>query len=176
MPYTILHLELANRILERISLDKEQFLIGSIAPDAIHVRTNATLEEKRAIHMYGPRDISLRFTSLTSFHQKYKGQMNQSLLYGWLSHIQADFLMLYWLNWHFKLRYQPDMENDIREKFYRMENSNLESIIYHADPDKFDNLIDAMACFDNKQYFEQSTRKIRLLSWSLVRLESVHTI
>jgi hypothetical protein len=144
MPYTILHLELADRILNTIKLDRSQFLIGSMAPDAIHMRKNATIEEKRTIHMYGPRDISLRFQNLTNFYQKYEGQINQSYLFGWLSHLQADFLMLYWLNWHFKLRYIPEMNKDTRKHLYRTENSCLESAIYHGDPDKFDGIINSI--------------------------------
>ncbi len=144
MPYTILHLEIADRILNTINLDRSQFLIGSIAPDAIHMRKNASLDEKRAIHMYGPRDISVRFQNLMNFYQKYEGQINHSYLFGWLSHLQADFLMLYWLNWHFKLRYNPEMSNNIREQLYRTENSFLESAIYHGDPDKFDGILNSI--------------------------------
>jgi len=122
MPYSIIHLEIADRLIKNYNYENNYFYIGNLAPDAISLNKNATIEDKRQVHLYGARSIEERFNSINQMYVKYKNKISTDFLDGWTSHLLTDNLWLYLLNWNFKYEYESSMESVKKEEMYRREN------------------------------------------------------
>ena len=50
----MIHMEIACRVMERLGLTegREAFLLGSVAPDAVHMRPDYTVESKIHSHLF----------------------------------------------------------------------------------------------------------------------------
>ncbi|MDZ5609638.1 hydrolase [Bacillus pseudomycoides] len=83
----IMHLIIANGIAERLSIqDKTSFLLGGVAPDAVHSR-----EEKEASHFYtGTTKNYTRRIEYDSFFHKYESFINSPFILGYYTHLIAD--------------------------------------------------------------------------------------
>ena len=54
MSFQMIHMEIACRVMERLGLTegREAFLLGSVAPDAVHMRPDYTVESKIHSHLF----------------------------------------------------------------------------------------------------------------------------
>ncbi|WP_347550107.1 zinc dependent phospholipase C family protein [Pseudalkalibacillus hwajinpoensis] len=111
----IMHLLIARRLSDQITItDKEAFLAGSIAPDAV------SGEAKDRSHFYeGHTNDFTRRVNHEAFIQKYCGQLPNDYLLGYYIHLISDEL---WLNGFYFTWLRNRMEE--REGFYE---------IYHED-------------------------------------------
>ncbi|AKR09157.1 zinc dependent phospholipase C family protein [Bacillus thuringiensis] len=102
----IMHVIIANGIAEKLSIqDKTSFLLGGVAPDAVH-----SAEEKGTSHFYaGTTKNYTRRIDFNSFFQKYKVHMDSPFLLGYYTHLIADDN---WLSGFFLPWLKNRIEND----------------------------------------------------------------
>ncbi|PFE03038.1 hydrolase [Bacillus cereus] len=102
----IMHLIIANGIAERLSIqDKTSFLLGGIAPDAVHSKV-----EKEVSHFYaGTTKNYTRRVDFDSFFYKYESFIDSSFILGYYTHLIADDN---WLNGFFLPWLQNRIEHD----------------------------------------------------------------
>ncbi|BCC05735.1 MULTISPECIES: zinc dependent phospholipase C family protein [Bacillus cereus group] len=102
----IMHAIIANSIAEKLCIqDKTSFILGGVAPDAIH-----SAEEKGTSHFYaGTTKNYTRRIAFNSFFQKYKAQMDSPFLLGYYTHLIADDN---WLSGFFLPWLKNRIEND----------------------------------------------------------------
>ncbi|MCX2828519.1 hydrolase [Bacillus pseudomycoides] len=102
----IMHLIIANGIAEKLSIpDKTSFLLGGVAPDAVHSK-----EEKNVSHFYaGTTKNYTRRIDYGTFLQKYKKHMDSSFILGYYTHLIADDN---WLNGFFLPWLKNRIEHD----------------------------------------------------------------
>lgn len=111
----IMHLIIGNKIAERLKIeDRTAFLLGSIAPDAVHSK------DKDESHFFkGEHRDFTRYIDYYGFLEKYKACSNQLYVLGYFVHLIADDQ---WL----KGFYMPWLKN-------RMENDSGLYALYHND-------------------------------------------
>ncbi|MEH7458965.1 zinc dependent phospholipase C family protein [Bacillus sp. JJ1127] len=102
----IMHLIIANGIAERLSIqDKTSFLLGGVAPDAVHSK-----KEKEASHFYaGTTKNYTRRIDYDSFFHKYESFMDSPFILGYYTHLIADDN---WLHGFFLPWLQNRIEHD----------------------------------------------------------------
>ncbi|WP_459501087.1 zinc dependent phospholipase C family protein [Bacillus sp. C1] len=91
----IMHLIIANGIAEKLSIqDKTSFLLGGVAPDAVHSKA-----EKEISHFYaGTTKNYTRRIDYDAFFHKYESFMDSPFILGYYTHLIADDN---WLNGFF---------------------------------------------------------------------------
>ena len=54
MAFQMIHMETSYRVMERLGISacRESFMLGSVAPDAVHMRSDYTLEKKIHSHLF----------------------------------------------------------------------------------------------------------------------------
>lgn len=102
----IMHIIIASGIAEKLSIqDKTSFLLGGVAPDAVHSKI-----EKVTSHFYaGSTKDYTRKIDYGSFIHKYKDYMESPFLLGYYTHLIADDN---WLNGFFLPWLKNRIEND----------------------------------------------------------------
>jgi len=101
-----MHVIIANGIAEKLSIqDKTSFLLGGVAPDAVHSKI-----EKVTSHFYaGTTKDYTRRIDYGSFIHKYKDYTESPFLLGYYTHLIADDN---WLNGFFLSWLKNRIEND----------------------------------------------------------------
>lgn len=91
MPWPMVHFAIADQIAK--GDPSPRFLLGSLAPDAIHVRGDVTREEKGSTHFVRdgklPDNERLRERGFFYLHQNADPEW-QSYILGYVAHIYAD--------------------------------------------------------------------------------------
>lgn len=100
MPFLMTHLHVAKSMYQRIPeaiKDLSQFLLGNIAPDAVHNRMGYTSEHKRVSHLCAGNERWGMVTnndewaeSVLKFLRKNKNSDNYSFILGYSCHILTD--------------------------------------------------------------------------------------
>ena len=139
MPFPLLHLAIADRMEENKN-DRDQYLIGSISPDAIHCRKNSTREDKRKIHFIKEKTIEGRFSDIEKFKKDMSDYGNKSFLNGYINHVVVDFLWLHLVNWHYKYKYRREIQEDKRSEIYYGENRYLENELFCKNSEKYNRI------------------------------------
>ena len=104
MPLPMVHLSVAKKIVESgfEIKDLSLFYLGSISPDAIHMRENADRYAKKLSHLGNPSSVSMDFSEesedgyvkiMLDFVNKNKEKINTDFLWGYIIHILTD---MYW--------------------------------------------------------------------------------
>ena len=132
MSFQMIHMEIACRVMERLGLTegREAFLLGSVAPDAVHMRPDYTVESKIHSHLFegcGPwgdvRDNERWLRNMDRFRNIYekdeKDVSRRMLAAGIFVHCMTD----YWNDvtiWNGTRReYVPPMDpTQFKEAFY----------------------------------------------------------
>ena len=113
MPFPMVHLCVAHRILDN---NKEienpgNFLLGALAPDAVHFRENYSGDMKKSSHLcvgnekWGATTKNQEwFDNVLLFLQRNKCFANKDFMYGYCSHILADIQnnIKIWMPLHLK--------------------------------------------------------------------------
>lgn len=139
MPLQIIHLSVAKNIALRFKLgDLSQFYLGSISPDAIHMRHNYSRLEKRKTHLNPINerrfDVNERefIKVLLSFVKSNKDKCDLDFLWGYLIHILTD---VYWITrvaHKFVEDYEKDTSptQDLRDAYYSDTNT-LDQLLFN---------------------------------------------
>ncbi|MFZ7806698.1 hydrolase [Bacillus thuringiensis] len=102
----IMHVIIANGIAEKLCIqDKTSFLLGGVAPDAVH-----SAEEKGTSHFYaGTTKNYTRIIDYDSFFHKYEAHIDSPFILGYYTHLIADDN---WLSGFFLPWLKNRIEND----------------------------------------------------------------
>ena len=99
MAYSIIHLEVAYRLLAKWDWIKNpgDFLVGAVAPDAVHFCENYQIQMKEKSHIWdcGPRwgiteDSNKWESNVMRFWEENKGADNRDFIAGYCVHILTD--------------------------------------------------------------------------------------
>ena len=101
MSYQMTHLEVAYKLLDKYQWINAQpdFLLGAIAPDAVHFHEEYTYKLKEQSHLWncGPRwgitlDLDQWKRNVLDFWDKHKTDYNKDYIAGYCVHILTDWL------------------------------------------------------------------------------------
>lgn len=101
MSYQMTHLEIAYRLLEKYNWIEERpdFLLGAIAPDAVHFHEEYSYKLKEQSHLWdcGPRwgitlDSDRWERNVLNFWEKHKDDSNREYIAGYCVHILTDWM------------------------------------------------------------------------------------
>ncbi len=127
MPTPKIHLAIAKKINERLNLDSDSFILGSVLPDLCKT------DHKVAHFQVGEKDLE-GLSNPDTFVAKYKDKLNNPLMVGYLVHLLSD---RYYNEYTFKHFYIYD-ENDNSIGIYlkgkkKMLDSKMAKLIKHND-------------------------------------------
>lgn len=126
MAHPIMHLLIADKIYYNRSSNIQSygdFLLGSIAPDAVHEKENYTREIKDISHYRFDKRSS--FGHFDTFMEAYATQENRDFVMGYLVHLLSDML------WYHMVRVP------FKEDFLSAPSQNMsKNQAYYADCDK----------------------------------------
>lgn len=86
MASAVIHLAVANEINKKLNRDKNQLLIGAIAPDI----SKFIGEDKTKSHFLKELDIDI--PDIESFLNKYKNSLTDDFVMGYFIHLYTDYL------------------------------------------------------------------------------------
>jgi hypothetical protein len=95
MPLPMIHLSVALNIEKRLNLKNNPlFFLGSISPDAIHMRTGTVREDKGRTHHIGEtRDKTLEnVRNILELTKKMEDRELREFIFGYCTHILTDVL------------------------------------------------------------------------------------
>lgn len=123
MPWPMVHLAISQRLYS--GSPTPELLLGSLAPDAVHVRGNVTREEKGMTHLVhagklpNPQRIFEKFNEYVEMRQE-RGW--NDFIIGYFTHIYTDLRWTETLYTEFEQRYAGDRIREV----YNTETSQLE--------------------------------------------------
>jgi hypothetical protein len=125
MPWPMVHFAIATNV--SLLNASPNFLLGSIAPDAIHMRDNATRKDKGITHLIiEDRFPSIEIIKTNCLYYLEKSNVTtwKEYILGYFAHIYADLRWTETVYTDFESNYRSD-KNDIR-KIYNNEVSQVE--------------------------------------------------
>jgi hypothetical protein len=125
MPWPMVHFAIATKV--SLSSPSPNFLLGSIAPDAIHMRDNMTREDKGLTHLVSEDrlpSIEIIKTNCLYYLDKNSETTWKEYISGYFAHIYTDLRWTESVYAEFENNYQGD-KKDIR-KIYNNEVSQVE--------------------------------------------------
>ena len=134
MPPPMVHLAIA---VEMYGVDhNSDFLLGNIAPDAIHMRPNTERKDKLKVHLADlPKQRYERARQLfTQYRADNHGSKEIGFADGYITHLLTDFL---WQERVIKLFYEqvpPSLTHHERRKLYYQETDGNDFNLYHQMP------------------------------------------
>ena len=145
MSFQMIHMEIAYRVMEKLSLTegREAFMLGSVAPDAVHMRADYTVESKIHSHLFegcGPwgdvRDNERWLRNIDQFWNAYGKDETEVSLKMLAAGIFVHCMTDYWNDvtiWNGTRReYVPPMDpGQFREAFYT-EAKAIDKWLYHT--------------------------------------------
>lgn len=136
MPLPMVHLAIAVRLYARNNLvPPPPFLLGSLAPDAIHMRPNVTRADKDITHL-GKPSTTHDAAPLKTFVQRagVTDQMQHAFLVGYVAHILADRRWTATVIPHFSQALPSSVSADERRTVYYQETDQIDFNLYHHAP------------------------------------------
>ncbi len=104
MAFQMVHMEIAYRVMEKLGIqdNREEFILGSVSPDSIHMREDYNVELKVHSHLFegcGPwgdtQDYSKWIENMYRFLDTYgkidTDNKNRMLIYGIFAHCKTDY-------------------------------------------------------------------------------------
>jgi hypothetical protein len=133
----------------RQSLPSAPFLLGSIAPDAIHMRPAAERADKHRTHLDDPADTP-DHAHLQALLGRYAGAAEPLAQFtaGYVAHILADRLWLRTVVPSFRAQLPTDIDPDAARSLYYQETDQVDFNLYHHSPWRpmvWAQLVEAMA-------------------------------
>ena len=121
MAQPMMHLLIADKIYTEKSSSIHSygdFLLGSIAPDAVHVKENYTREIKDISHY--KFDSKSRISYFDTFCDEYYTSENKDFVVGYLVHLLSDMIWYHSVRVPFKKEFQkaPSQNMSMNEAYY----------------------------------------------------------
>jgi hypothetical protein len=123
MPLPMVHMSITENIFRNKGFEIDsQFLLGSISPDAIHMRENTTREDKRKTHFFMQEDTKIEDlfnNQLRPFFDPLRAD-DQRFMFakGYISHVLTDLLWLHTVYGDFRKKIAEDHIEDARTLYY----------------------------------------------------------
>jgi len=132
MPWPMVHFAIANKLADE--QPSAPFLIGSIAPDAIHVRENCSRVDKGFTHLVKDNKLS----SIETIMSHYLNYVNlddtedwKAFVRGYFSHIYTDLRWTETVYADFERQCQGRPSDEIR-RIYNVEVSQIEFVLLRS--------------------------------------------
>ena len=126
MPLPMVHLSTAIKVCEKLNITPSpELLLGSIAPDAIHMRSNTGREDKKVTHLVDKPELD-RFERVKSMLGANKNGKDSDLIKGYCIHLLTDY---FWDD-----IVMPNLYNNILADLPHAEERSL----YYLDTDQVD--------------------------------------
>lgn len=111
----MMHLIIAEHVAGKIGIaDRPRFLLGSIAPDAVHGR-----EQKTKSHYYeGSVDDGTRRIHYEGFIEKYRAQLKDEFILGYVVHLVADDVWMKDIYFKKDMKTRIDADPSVLEKWH----------------------------------------------------------
>lgn len=111
----MMHLIIAEHVAERIEIsDRSRFLLGGIAPDAVHGR-----EQKTKSHYYeGSVDDGTRRVHYEGFIEKYQKEILDEFILGYIVHLVADDVWMKDIYFKKDMKKRIDADPSVLEKWH----------------------------------------------------------
>ncbi|MCU6794932.1 zinc dependent phospholipase C family protein [Paenibacillus sp. WQ 127069] len=141
MPWPMVHFEIARRLYGDPS---PEFLLGSLAPDSIHVRTNDRVEKNKS-HLMKPNGDFATNDDLKEFlkTQRIYDSLYLDFILGYVAHIYADRV------WTFTV-YREFEKQSADKNVYNIDVSKIEFLLSRS-TEWFEEIIQKLnksACYD----------------------------
>lgn len=126
MPLPMVHLSTAVKACEKLHIKPSpQLLLGSIAPDAIHMRKDIGREGKSVTHLTDKPELD-KFKRVKYMYELYENDINCELIKGYCIHLLTDY---YWNDTIIK-----SFENNVPENI----TSEKRRSLYYLEADQID--------------------------------------
>lgn len=136
MPLPMVHLAIAVRLADAVQRPPPAaFLLGSIAPDAIHMRAGSSRDDKRRTHLLLPPD--------TADHQRIQALLaqyaaasptEQVFAAGYAAHLLTDRLWSATIVDPFRAQLPGDVDPAVLRELYYQETDQIDFNLYHRAP------------------------------------------
>ena len=138
MPLPMVHLAIAVLAHEMSGRPlTPEFVLGSLAPDAIHMRPGTNREDKTRVHMdiwqLSEPDVHERIQNLVDQH--CSGKNGQGIFVeGYAAHVMTDYWWLQGIARPFFEQFAPDTPHEERRDWYYRETDQVDFNLYHRAP------------------------------------------
>jgi hypothetical protein len=132
----MVHFSIAKKIFE--PNPSPEFLLGSIAPDAIHMRENTTRQDKNRTHLCeddGTMPNLQIFYDFCKQHLKQNEHDYNQFIFGYVSHLYADlrWTETVWKDYVEKVRHVIDGHNESIKSRYNKEVCQIDYNLYRSE-------------------------------------------
>lgn len=135
MPCPMVHLAVAVKIHDqRQSTPSPDFLLGSIAPDAIHMRAGSGPDDKQRVHFSELIDPQHERLQLLLARSGSSGCSTMGFTEGYVAHILTDHLWGETIGVSFRKRIPPDLPLQERGSLYYLETDQIDMDLYRQVP------------------------------------------
>lgn len=136
MPLPMVHLAIAVKIGALISIEPSPaFLLGSIAPDSIHMRPNTQRSDKNITHLFISDDWSdpTLEARVLDFAGQYADTPDSQRVFtsGYAAHILTDWLWVQKIIPVFRAAIPADADDTAQRELYYSETDQIDFNIYH---------------------------------------------
>ena len=135
MPLPMVHLAVAVRVHEMLGWElRGDYLLGNLAPDAIHMRVGCGRSEKNAVHFdVGTLPEEKAFAAIRRLLQiDYQGkQILPSFRTGYSLHLLVDHFWTHGIVASFKDRLPKTMPDSEKRALYYLETDQIDFNLYH---------------------------------------------
>lgn len=135
MPLPMVHLAIAVQIhrLEERSLCQD-FLLGSIAPDAIHMRPNAGHSDKLRVHLSEKYDLRYDVARKLLTHYDSNNVVTMGFTEGYVAHLLTDYLWGDSVIDSFYKRIPQNLSPEETRELYYQETDQIDFNLYYQMP------------------------------------------
>lgn len=141
MPYPMIHLEVAYRLSDRYDwLEKKaDFLLGSVAPDAVHFNENYHVHSKEISHVWdcGPvwgvtLDSKKWKNNILAFWKQHREDAERDFIAGYCVHLLTDWLndLRMWAPFRMKIIQGGNYDEVYSQSAYREEANGFDKWMY----------------------------------------------
>ena len=190
MAQPMMHLLIADKIYAKkfsSFYSYGDFLLGSIAPDAVHVKENYTRELKDISHYKFNSKSSISY--FDTFFDKYYASKNKDFVVGYLIHLLSDMIWYHSIRVPFKERflktpaynmsmneaYYADCEQIEQLMFWEKDTSRIIKAIGNSKAYSLEGLIDSedVEAWKEKLIFEYNNKRKILLNTTYISDQQV---
>ena len=135
MPLPMVHLAVAVHVhRQEENTPSPDFLLGSIAPDAIHMRPNAGRDDKRRVHLSETHDP--HHERVRPLLAGYRSDESTALGFaeGYAAHLLTDYLWVETVIDSFRRSIPPGLSDQEERSLYYLETDQIDFCLYHRMP------------------------------------------
>lgn len=134
MPLPMVHLSIAMQVCEKLNIiPSAQLLLGSIAPDAIHMRTNVGREDKDVTHFRDKPELD-RLKRVKSMYESYQKREEADFIKGYCIHLLTDFYWVDTIIQNFEKNLPEGYTKNERQSLYYLETDQIDFNLYRNMP------------------------------------------